>query len=53
MYEVVFYKDKNGKEPIKDYIYELSQKQTSKDARIIEKDHRIYRSIESVWRKRR
>lgn len=34
MYEVVFYKDKNGKEPIKDYIYELSQKQTSKDARI-------------------
>lgn len=26
MYEVIFYKDKNGKEPIKDYIYELARK---------------------------
>ena len=33
MYEVIFYKDKNEKEPIRDYIYELSQ-QNSKDARI-------------------
>jgi len=33
MYEIVFYKDKNDKEPIKDYIYMLSQ-QSSKDARI-------------------
>lgn len=28
MYEIVFYKDKKGNEPIKDYIYELSQKKT-------------------------
>jgi len=34
MYEVVFYKDKKDNEPIKDYIYELSQKQNSKGARI-------------------
>ena len=34
MYEIVFYKDKNDNEPIKDYIYELSKKQNSKDARI-------------------
>ncbi len=35
MYEVIFYKDKNGNEPIKDYIYELAKKgQTSKNERI-------------------
>jgi phage-related protein len=35
MYEVIFYKDKNGNEPIRDYIYELAQKgQTSKRERI-------------------
>ena len=34
MYEVIFYKDKKGNEPIKDYIYELPKKQNSKDARI-------------------
>jgi len=33
MYEVIFYQDKNGNEPIKDYIYQLSQ-QNGKDARI-------------------
>jgi len=34
MFEVIFYKDKNNTEPVKDYIYGLSQKQNSKDARI-------------------
>lgn len=34
MYEVVIYEDSGGNSPIKDYIYELSQKQNSKDARI-------------------
>jgi len=34
MYEVIFYQDKNGNEPIKEYIYQLSQMQHSKDARI-------------------
>ena len=34
MYEIIFYKDKNDNSPIESYIYELSQKQHSKDARI-------------------
>jgi Phage-related protein len=34
MYEILFYKDKNDNEPIKDYIQELAQKKNSKDARI-------------------
>jgi phage-related protein len=35
MYEVVFYKNKQGKEPIKEYIYELLTKaKTSKEDRI-------------------
>ena len=35
MYEVIFYKDKNGNEPIKDHIYELARKgKTSKNERI-------------------
>lgn len=35
MYEVIFYKDKNGNEPIKDYIYDLAKKgQKSKNERI-------------------
>lgn len=35
MYEIIFYKDKNGNEPIKDFIYELANKgQTSKHERI-------------------
>jgi len=34
MYEVIFYKDRNGNEPIKEYIYNLSKRQNSKDARI-------------------
>lgn len=34
MYEVVFYKDRSGREPLREYINELSQKQNSKDARI-------------------
>ena len=35
MYEVVFYKDKQGNDKIRDYIYELKQKgQTSKHDRI-------------------
>ena len=34
MYEVIFYQEKNGNEPIKDYIYQLSQQPNSKDARI-------------------
>ena len=33
MYEVYFYKDKNGKEPIKDYLLNLSNN-TDKDSRI-------------------
>ena len=33
MYEVIFYQDSKGNEPIKDYIYQLSQ-QNGKDARI-------------------
>lgn len=35
VYEVIIYKDKNGKEPIAEYIDELDKKaHTSKDARI-------------------
>jgi phage-related protein len=35
VYDVIFYKDKNGDEPIKDYIYELARKgQTNKNDRI-------------------
>ena len=34
MYEVIFYKDRNGNEPIKEYIYDLSEKKNNKDARI-------------------
>lgn len=34
MYEIIFYQDKKGNEPIKYCIYEISQKQNSKDARI-------------------
>ena len=34
MYDVIIYKDKNDNAPINEYIYELSQKQNSKDARI-------------------
>ena len=33
MYEVIFYQDSKGNEPIRDYIYQLSQ-QNGKDARI-------------------
>lgn len=33
MYEVVFYKDKNGKSEIEDYLLKL-QKRTNKDSRI-------------------
>ncbi len=33
MYEVYFYKDKNGKEPVKEYLEKLS-KQKDKDSRI-------------------
>ena len=35
MYDVIFYKDRAGKEPIKEYIYELKAKaSTSKQDRI-------------------
>jgi phage-related protein len=35
MYEIIFYKDKHGNEPIKEYIYKLAQKgQTNKNDRI-------------------
>ena len=35
MYEVIFYKDSQGKEPIKEYLDELKQKSlTSKNDRI-------------------
>lgn len=35
MYEVIFYKDKNGKEPIKEYLFVLKkQAKTSKHAQI-------------------
>lgn len=33
MYEIVFYRDRNGKEPVFEYMQELSQKR-SKDSRI-------------------
>jgi len=33
LYEVIFYQDSKGNEPIRDYIYQLSQ-QNGKDARI-------------------
>lgn len=33
MYEIYFYKDKNGKEPVKEYIAELAAKK-DKDSRI-------------------
>lgn len=36
MYEVIFYKDKQGNEPIKSYLYELYRKgQTSKQERVL------------------
>lgn len=36
MYEVIFYKDSHGREPLKDYLYELKQKSlTSKSDRIL------------------
>lgn len=36
MYEVIFYKDLQGREPIKEYLYELKQKSlTSKSDRIL------------------
>ncbi len=36
MYDILFYKDKNGNEPIKDYLYELKRKSlTSKNNRIM------------------
>ena len=36
MYEVVFYKDKHGNEPLKDYIYDLYKKgRTSKRERVL------------------
>ena len=34
MFTVVNYKDKNGKDEIKEYLYALAQKQNTKDARI-------------------
>ena len=35
MYETIFYKDKNGKESVKDYIYDLVKRgKTSKNDRI-------------------
>jgi phage-related protein len=33
MYEVVFYKDKNGKEPVNEYLQDLAQRK-GKDSRI-------------------
>ena len=42
MYKVIFYKDKNGKSPIADYIKELS-KTSAKDSRI--KLNKIYEYI--------
>jgi phage-related protein len=33
MYEIIFYKDRNDHDPIKEYIYELSRRQ-GKDARV-------------------
>ncbi|MDR1256957.1 MAG: type II toxin-antitoxin system RelE/ParE family toxin, partial [Spirochaetaceae bacterium] len=33
MYEVVFYRDKNGKEPVNEYLQELARRQ-GKDSRI-------------------
>jgi len=36
MYEVIFYKDSQGREPIKEYLYELKQKSlTSKSDRVV------------------
>ena len=34
MYKVVFYTDRAGNDKIKTYLYELAQKQNTKDARI-------------------
>lgn len=35
MYDIIFYKDKHGNEPIKDYVYELANKgRTSKRERV-------------------
>ena len=34
MYEIIFFKDKKDNDPINDYIYDLSRKQNSKDARV-------------------
>jgi len=34
MYDVIFYKDRNGNAPIEEYVRELSRKQNNKDARI-------------------
>jgi len=43
MYEVMFYKDSHGREPLKDYLYELKQKSlTSKSDRILFEKILIY-----------
>ncbi|MCL2321504.1 MAG: type II toxin-antitoxin system RelE/ParE family toxin [Oscillospiraceae bacterium] len=34
MYDIIFYKDKDGNEPIRNYIDELYKKPTNKDSRI-------------------
>ena len=43
MYEIIFYKNKNGKEPILEYIQELDSR-TDKDSRI--KANKIYDYID-------
>ena len=51
MYEVEFYEDKNGSQPVKEVLIELRDKaRTSKDARIqYHKDTNAYTSVRNLW----
>ena len=48
MYEVHFYQDANGNQPVKEYLDKLEEKSIkSKDARI--KYNKIYRNTNGTW----
>ena len=51
MYEMYFYKDKNGKEPVKDYLIKLSNT-NDKDSRINFNKIRDYIKILQLYRTR-
>jgi len=52
MFEVKFYRDRQGNEPIADYIIDLNNKaHYNKSERKIEKNIGIYISAETIWHK--